>query len=96
MLPLCSCPRPLSQCRLKEVSGEDGQVCFEGSLYQQSTTFKDPIHNPIIDIGFDRRPISNRVGKASEGNLRLAAFAPRSGFMGIEVDPVRLFEYQPG
>jgi hypothetical protein len=93
---------------LKEVSGEDGQVCFEGcitnnppsgfeeSLYQQSTTFKDPIHNPIIDIGFDRRPISNRVGKASEGNLRLAAFAPRSGFMGIEVDPVRLFEYQPG
>lgn len=69
---------------------------FEGSLYQQSTTFKDPIHNPIIDIGFDRRPTSSRPGKNSEWNLRLAAFAPRSGFMGIEVDPIRLFEYQPG
>ena len=108
MSPLCSYPRLLSQCRLKEVCGENGQICFEGrvtddppfvfeeSLYQQTTTFKDPIHNPIIDIGFDRRPISSRVGKASEGNLRLAAFAPRSGFMGIEVDPIRLFEYQPG
>jgi hypothetical protein len=65
------------------------------SLYQQSTIFKDPVHNPIIGVGFDRRPMSSRTDRSHEGNLRLTAFAPRSGFLGVEVDPVRLFDYEP-
>ena len=65
------------------------------SLYQQSTTFKDPVQNPIIGIGFDRQSLPSRAGKSNEGNVRLTAFAPRSGFMGVEVDPIRLFGFQP-
>ena len=77
-----------------EVSAKE-TLSFTESLYQQSTAFKDPVHNPIIGVGFDRQSAAVR-SKGNEGNVRLTAFASRSGFIGVEVDPVQLFEFQPG